>query len=215
MTWHSIERARLAQALTDAGPHAPTLCEGWDAAHVAAHVVLREHSPLVGLGLAVPALSAAGDRAIDELAATGSTDDGFRALVARVAAGPARWHPMAWAGELVNLVEFWVHTEDVRRGAGDTTPADLPTDEEAALWQSLVRAARLSYHGVPVGVVLVRPDGVRHVVRRPSGDHGTVAVRGAVGELLLHAYGRGAAAHVVVEGHVADVDALRTVRPDA
>jgi len=38
-------------------------------------------------------------------------------------------------------------------------------------------------------------------------------VRGAVGELLLHAFGRGAAAQVVVEGQPADVAALAQVLP--
>lgn len=213
MTWHSIERARLAQALTEAGPQAPTLCEGWDAAHLAAHVVLREHSPVVGLGMAVPALSAHAERAIDELAASGSTEQGYRDLVSRVAAEPGRWHPMGWAGDLANHVELWVHTEDVRRGAGTAAPVELSDEQAAALWKDLLRMARVSYRRVPTGVVLVRADGVRKVVRRPSRGHGTVVVRGAVGELLLHAFGRGEAAEVTVEGAQADVDALRSVLP--
>ena len=44
MTWHEIERAQLAQALLDVAPDAPTLCEGWQARHLAAHIVLRERS---------------------------------------------------------------------------------------------------------------------------------------------------------------------------
>ena len=68
MTWHEIERAQLAQALLDVAPDAPTLCEGWQARHLAAHVVLRERSPMVGAGIAVPALSARAEAAIAKLA---------------------------------------------------------------------------------------------------------------------------------------------------
>ncbi|HBA95165.1 MAG TPA: TIGR03085 family protein, partial [Acidimicrobiaceae bacterium] len=48
------ERAALCDLLLDVGPEAPTLCEGWTAAHMAAHLVLRERRPDVGLGLVLP-----------------------------------------------------------------------------------------------------------------------------------------------------------------
>ncbi|MDQ1699352.1 MAG: hypothetical protein QOG34_1215, partial [Frankiaceae bacterium] len=41
----AAERAALADALTTVGPDAPTLCEGWTAADLAAHVYVREHRP--------------------------------------------------------------------------------------------------------------------------------------------------------------------------
>src|SRR3954466_1236314 len=103
MTWHQIERAQLAQALLDVPPDAPTLCEGWQARHLAAHVVLRESSPLVGAGIVVPALAGRAERAIQELADQVTGEGAYRDLVARVAAPPAAWHPMSWAGEPVNL----------------------------------------------------------------------------------------------------------------
>lgn len=213
MMWHTLERTELAQALTDAGPHAPTLCEGWEARHLAAHVLLREGSLVVPAGLAVPALAARAENAIEQLADAGSTEGGFRDLVTRVATPPPAWHPMSWAGDGANLVEFFVHTEDVRRGGGDVEPRELEPEREDALWSHLVRAGRLSYRRVRAGLVLVRPDGVRAVVKRPSRGHGTVVVRGGVGELLLHAFGRGAAAHVTLEGAASDVESVRTVLP--
>ena len=215
MTWHRIARAQLAQALTDAGPDAPTLCEGWQSRHLAAHLVLREHSPLVGAGIVVPALAAHTERAIDELADTARSEEGYRDLVSRVATEPAAWSPLSWAGEQVNLVEYFVHTEDVRRGAGPVPPRELEPHHVEALWRALVRGASLSYRRAPVGIVLVRPDGVRRRVRRAPSGHGTVVIRGAVGELLLHAFGRGAAAHVGIEGAPGDVEALRAVLPTA
>jgi hypothetical protein len=60
----------------------------------------------------------------------------------------------------------------------------------------------------PVGVVLVRDDGLRRRVRKPRAGFGTVVVRGAVGELVLFAFGRGAAADVTVQGAPLDVEVL-------
>lgn len=215
MTWHTLERRELAQALTEAGPDAPTLCEGWQARHLAAHVVLRESSLLVPAGLAVPALGRRAEQAIDDLAGAGLSEGGYRDLVARVAAEPPAWHPMRWAGDLANLVEFFVHTEDVRRGGGLVEDRTLEPEREQALWDQLLRAARLSYRKVRAGVVLVRPDGVRRRVKGPARGSGTVVVRGSVADLLLHAFGRGAATRVTVEGDAADVETVRQALPFA
>lgn len=208
MTWHEFERTTLARALTEAGPDAPTLCEGWRTRHLAAHIVLRETAPLAAAGIVVPALSGRTERAVAELASTATDPVGFAALVARVLAGPPRWSPMSWAGEAADLVEFFVHTEDVRRGAGQVEPLELEPGHTRALWQRLVRGAPLLYRRAPVGVVLVVPGGPRRAVRRARADAGTVVVRGDVGELLLHAYGRGEAARVHVLGDALDVAAL-------
>jgi uncharacterized protein (TIGR03085 family) len=213
MTWHRVARAQLAQALTDAGPDAPTLCEGWQSRHLAAHLVLREHSVVAGAGAVVPALAGRAERAIASLAETARSTDGYRELVDRFARQPAAWSPASWAGEQINLVEYFVHAEDVRRGAGPVPPLELAPEHSAALWRALLRSARLFYRRVPVGVVLVRPDGVRRVVRHASGGRGTVVIRGDVGELVLHAFGRGGAADVAVEGSPDDVEALRAVLP--
>ncbi|PVU81504.1 TIGR03085 family protein (plasmid) [Cellulomonas sp. WB94] len=214
MTWHRTARAQLAEALADAGPDAPTLCEGWQSRHLAAHLVLREHSPLAGAGIVVPALAARTERAVEELGDTARSEGAYRDLVSRVASEPAAWSPLSWAGEQVNLVEFFVHTEDVRRGGGPVPPRALEPEHVEALWSSLTRGTSI-YRRVPTGVVLVRPDGVRRRVRRAPGGHGTVVIRGEVGELLLHAFGRGAAAEVRIEGAPQDVEAVRAVLPTA
>ena len=208
MTWHEFERSALVEALTAAGPDAPTLCAGWLSRHLAAHVILRESAPLLAAGVVVPALSGRTERAVEDLAATGADAAGFAELVAKVAAGPPRWSPLGWAGEAANLLEFFVHTEDVRRGAGLATPRELEPDHTTALWQRLVRTAPMLYRRAPCGVVLVVPGGPRRAVRRARGHAGTVVVRGDVGELVLHAYGRGAAARVHVLGEPTDLVAL-------
>jgi len=213
MTWHRTARAQLAEALIDAGPDAPTLCEGWQSRHLAAHLVLREHSPLAGAGIVVPALAARTERAIEQLADAARSEGAYRDLVSRVASEPAAWSPVSWAGEQMNLVEFFVHTEDVRRGAGPVPPRELVPEHVEALWGALLRGASMFYRRVPAGVVLVRPDGLRRRVRRAPGGHGTVVIRGEVGELLLHAFGRGAAAEVRIEGAPQDLEAIRAVLP--
>jgi uncharacterized protein (TIGR03085 family) len=217
MTWHEIERAQLAQALLDVTPDAPTLCEGWEARHLAAHLVLRERSPMVGAGIAVPALSARAEAAIARLADTASTEGAYRDLVARVAADrPAFWHPGAWAGDSTNVIEFFVHTEDVRRGAGPVPPRSLDPELVEALWEHVRRSGGLRLRKVPVGVVLVRDDGVRHRLRAPKdAEHGTVVVRGDVAELVLYLNGRGAAAAVTVEGDADDVALVEEVLPSS
>ncbi|CAM5778100.1 TIGR03085 family protein OS=Cellulomonas persica OX=76861 GN=CPE01_24360 PE=4 SV=1 [Cellulomonas persica] len=208
MTWHETLRAQLVDALRAVDPDAPTLCEGWQARHLAAHVVLRESSVTVGAGLAVPALAGAAERAIDELAQTATTPQGYADLVGRVAAGPPRWHPLSLAGDAANLVEFYVHGEDVRRGAGPAPDRDLDPGLVDALWKDVRRFARARTHRVPVGLVLVRADGPRTRVKGAKGDHGTVVVRGGAGELVLWLSGRGAASTVLAQGSPDDVAAL-------
>lgn len=211
MTWHELERSALARALTQAGPDAPTLCEGWRSRHLAAHVVLRERAPLTAAGVVARPLAGRTERAIEASAAQAADPAGFARLVGRVAEGPPRWSPMSWLGESVNLLEFFVHTEDVRRGtghAGPDDPRELEPAHVAALWRQLVRTAPLQYRAAGVGVVLVVPGGPRRAVRRARGSAGTVVVRGEVGELVLHAFGRGAAARVHVLGDAVDVTAL-------
>ncbi|NMR20715.1 TIGR03085 family metal-binding protein [Cellulomonas fimi] len=210
MTWHQIERAALAHALREAGPDAPTLCEGWRSRHLAAHVVVRETQPTAAAGIAVPALAARTERAIQQVAGPATDPEGYADLVSRVAAGPGRLNPMSWSriGEGANLLEFFVHTEDVRRGTGPVEPLPLDQAHVDALWRRLVRSAPLLYRRAPVGVVLVVPGGPRRAVRRPTGEHGTVVVRGEVAELVLHAFGRGRAARVDVLGDPDDVAEL-------
>lgn len=210
MPWHPVERSALAQALRDVGPDAPTLCEGWRSRHLAAHVVLRETSPLVAAGAAVPPLNPHAEHAIERLAERSADWAGYAALVERVARGPARWSPLAWTGDAGNHLELFVHTEDVRRGGGQGVPRHLEPERAAALWGHLVKIAPHLYRRAGgVGIVLVVPGGPRRAVRRPRGDAGTVVVRGEVGEVTLHAFGREGAAHVDVLGDPADVEVLQ------
>ena len=198
---HARLRADLAAALDAASPDDPTLCEGWQARHLAAHVVTRQRTPRIHS----PAFQALADEAGDPAV--------YATLVARVAAPPPRLSPHAWAGDLMNVTEFFVHAEDVRRGPGDVPSRPIDDDVVDALWRQLGLAARVAYRRAAPGVVLVAPGVGRRRVSRARHDAGTVVVTGEVGELVLHASGRGRHAHVAVEGTEADVAALDAVQP--
>jgi uncharacterized protein (TIGR03085 family) len=208
MTWHEVERGQLVEALRAVPYDAPTLCEGWQARHLAAHVVLREHSPRVGVEIALRALNTRSDAAVDRRAALVTDEASYLDLIDDVAAGAPPWHPGRWAGDLTNVTEFFVHTEDVRRGAGPVAHRTLEPGLVDALWRQVTQVARLRLRHVPVGVVLVRPDGVRRRVRDPKPGYGAVVVHGEVGELLLWLTGRSGAADVRFEGAPEDVAAL-------
>lgn len=215
MTHHASERTALVQALRDVGPDAPTRCAGWASRHLAAHVRLRESAPVVGLGIAVPALADRTERATLALGDRSSSPAAWSALLGAIEAGPPVWHPVRWGGDQANLLELFVHTEDVRRGGpdGPEVPARTRTPEhDDALWRGLGRMARLLYRGAPVGVVLVRPDGTRTRATRPPDGAGDVLVGGPVDEVVLHAFGRTAVARVTLDGDPADVAALTASR---
>jgi uncharacterized protein (TIGR03085 family) len=94
-------------------------------------------------------------------------------------------------------VEFYVHTEDVRRAQPDWTPREIDPVFADALWSRLERAARMMGRRSPVGLVLRRPDGQTAVAHRGSP---VVTVTGEPSELILFASGRQAAAKVETDG---------------
>jgi uncharacterized protein (TIGR03085 family) len=107
--------------------------------------------------------------------------------------------------EAVNLVEYVVHHEDLRRGSGPVPPRDLPAAELAEIWRRARLILKRAYRKAPVGVELA-PDGGRGapVKSGPS----VVTVAGSPLELILHAFGRRGAADVRVDGSADDVDSF-------
>ncbi|RKS84256.1 uncharacterized protein (TIGR03085 family) [Motilibacter peucedani] len=202
-TYARDERAALASTLLDVGPAAPTLDEGWAARDLAAHVVLREGRPDLAAGVFVAALAGRTERAQAELA-HGDWDE----LVARVRCGPPRWSPLGWGPvhEQVNLLELFVHHEDVRRGGAGWSPRELPAGMEQALWVQLRRAAPVLTRSTPTALVLSRTPG-HDEVRLHARRGRTTTVRGLVPELVLWVFGRVAAARVEVSGDADTVGA--------
>lgn len=201
----TLERRRFADELLAVGPDAPTLCEGWTARDLAAHVVLRDRRPDAAGGLLVSALSGYTEKVQEKIA-----DDDFGGIVDRIRSGPPRWSPtrVDKVDRLMNTTEFFVHLEDVRRAQPDWSVRELDDDLVDDLDAALRRSAKMFARKAPAGLTL-EPDGGRaHVVARDAEP--MVTVRGPVGELVLWMYGRQAHARVEYDGPDDAVEALRT-----
>jgi uncharacterized protein (TIGR03085 family) len=209
------ERLALCAVLDDAGPREPTLCEGWATLDLAAHLVVREHRPDAAVGIVFGPLARYTGRVQRRLAERKP----YPRLVQAIREGPPRLSPVRIADEQVNLVEFFVHNEDVRRARPGWEPRAISQDLAEALWRRL-RMARFVLRKVPVGVEFARDD--QPEPDRPGGPATarvrmtarartpTVTVTGAPSELTLWALGRTGAARVRLDGSEDAVQALRT-----
>lgn len=197
---HFVPASRevLAEVLLAAGPTAPTLCAGWQTRHLAAHLVLRERS-LLAAGLLLKPLTHRMEAELAKRADVAQDRNEYAVLVHEFLAGAPKYSPLANSGidRSANLSEFFIHTEDVRRASDRWAPRMLDATYEELLWKDLLRRATLHYRRSNVGIILVRPDGQRHVARKSATS---VAIIGRPGELLLHASGRRDEALVTFEG---------------
>ncbi|HWS33818.1 MAG TPA: TIGR03085 family metal-binding protein [Actinoplanes sp.] len=205
MTNHArAERGLLADLLLRTGPAAPTLCEGWTTRDLAAHIVVRERRPDSAAGLLIKPLEAYGERVRLARAALP-----YEELVAQLRQPPT-WSPVSnpLVDPLANTMEFFVHHEDVRRGAADWQPRLLSADFEAALWGNVKLVARTSLRRLGI-TASIDPAGLPPI--RNSADP-QVRISGDAGELAMFFFGRQAATRVTVEGDPAVAERLRTAR---
>lgn len=207
-------RRLVAATATDLGPDAPTLCDPWSVRDLLAHLVLRESRPDALLGIAAPvkALQRHTRSVQDQVASRGFDD-----LVRQVVEGPPAWWPtrLPALDRAVNTAELAIHHEDMVRAQPGWEPTDLPEEVQAQLWRTLPVAGRMHYRTAPTGVVAIAPGHGRVALRRPPSGAGTVVLRGAPMELVLHAFGREDHARVTVEGSDEDVAALAEHRRSA
>jgi uncharacterized protein (TIGR03085 family) len=204
---HRAERAALCDLFMAVGPDAPTLCEGWRTYDLAAHLFIRERRPLSGPGLVMGGAAARLTARI--LARTKETHD-YSDLVARVRSGPPA--VLAPFDKVMNLTEYFVHHEDVRRGAGDNTPR-TPTElavVEAALWKSLQRGGKFISRPLKgTGLDLMTPAG--DVIHARVGTP-LATLSGTPGEIVLYLSGRKGAAQVTMGGPPDAVDTVRAAK---
>lgn len=188
--------------MLDAGPDAPTRCEGWTTRDLAAHLVLRERRPDAAVGILVKPL-----RGHTTSVQRRIHDRPWPALVDAVASGPpAVLRPL---DEQFNLVEMFVHHEDVRRAQPDWDPRALDPAEEHALWGRLGPMAKLARRRLPAPVTLDAP-GFGTVNVGAGEPH--VTVTGPPGELLLFMFGRQDVARVDASGPPDAVERLKAAR---
>ena len=202
----------MCALLDKAGPDAPTLCEGWRTAELAAHLVLREHRPDAALGILGGPLATYTQRVLADM----SRRIPYPRLVETIRTGPPRLsvYGIPGADARLNLTEYFVHHEDVRRAQAGWQPRTLDERFTDQIWHVLSRA-RLMLRKVPVGIEFARDDlaerpGGRQTVRltvRPRTP--VVTVIGGPAELLLWTFGRTGVAQVKLEGAEADVAALK------
>jgi uncharacterized protein (TIGR03085 family) len=215
VTYARDERLALCALLDDSGPSAPTLCAGWSTIDLAAHLVLREHRPDASLGILGGPLA----RYTNHIQQGMVTGTPYAQLVQTIRTGPPRLSLFGIPGadQRINLAEYFIHHEDVRRALPDWQPRGLDPVLVNLIWDQLSRA-KLMLRKVPVGIEFARddepdqqdgPHPVRMTVRPRTP---VVTVIGPPAELLMWTFGRTAAAQVRLEGADADVQALTKSR---
>lgn len=201
MSLAHAERAALSDTLDRTDPDQPTLCAGWTARDLLAHLLVRERQPWASGGIVIPVLAPLTERAM-----RGYADTAWKDMVEQLRSGPPAWSPsrIGRVDEAVNGAELFVHHEDVRRGRPGWEPREADETRDGALWDLVTKMGKLFYRRSPVGVVVRRPTGAQAVIKT---GRGLVTIEGEPGEILLHAFGRDAA-RVELRGQQADVDAL-------
>lgn len=203
------ERALLCEVFDEVGPDAPTMCQGWAARDLAAHLVARERRPDVAAAVVLPMIPALTRRlqaVQDELAARPWSE-----LVDLVRSGPPAWSPLGLpiVERSANSAEYFVHHEDVRRARPGWAPRDLPAATQEDLWGILRGRARLFYRNAPAGVLLHRSDtGAGELTICARRDARSVTLTGQPQELLLYAMGRTSVARVELTGDADDLAAF-------
>src|SRR5262245_43888816 len=199
----AAERNALCDLFLEVGPDATTLCEGWTARDLAAHLVVRERRPDAAAGIVVPPLAGYGEKV-----RRGEAARPWMQLVELVRQGPPRWNPMRVdaVDRIANSVEFFVHHEDVRRARSGWVARSLDPALEEILATSVARAGRLLTRKAGVGVVLEPRGRARTELR--SGTP-SVTIRGPLQECVLYLYGRKDVAQVELDGPPDAVAAVR------
>jgi uncharacterized protein (TIGR03085 family) len=197
------ERAALCDLLDELGPDAPTLCVGWTTRDLATHLYVRDRDPKAWAGISVGRLQGLAEKAMASQA-----DRPYEQIVADVRIGAPKWSPMGLpvAKDLVNLLEFVIHHEDVRRAQPGWGPRALPSTLADSVWRAVRLGARATLRRAPDGVVLRRAGTDSSVVAKKAPL--TVTVVGDPVELALFTSGRQRAARVDLSGDDAAVSRL-------
>ena len=181
MTFSDVQRHKLVHLLREVGPDAPTLCAGWTTLDLIIHLVIRENYPLAAAGMMVPQLSAKLEAQTQQLKATVP----YAELVDRWERGSRLW-PVAKTDRWLNVVEHFVHHEDVSRaqpGKADQ-PQHLDRADEQVLLRGLKTMSKMLLRSSTVPVVVHDERGVA------QNGSGVATVSGPVGELVLWMFGR-------------------------
>ncbi|WP_165399588.1 TIGR03085 family metal-binding protein [Janibacter limosus] len=202
------ERAALCDTLLQVGPDASTLCGDWTTGDLLAHLIVREGRPDRAAGILAPPLAGRTEAAMAALL----RDNDFETLVQRLRNGPPRWHPMSvpLVDEQANLVEMFVHHEDVLRAAFGAPRRSLDPALVSALGDRLAVMAKMLFRrttGADLEIVTAK-----RRTRIGSGKGPVVEIHGRPGEIILFGFGRQAVAEVELIGPPETVEIVRTTR---
>jgi len=198
-----LQRAALADALDSVEPSAPTLCTGWTAADLAAHVVIRDRRPDAAPGIMIKPFAGW----TESVRRHQRDRHSYAELVAQTRRGP--WLSLTVLDDAFNTLEFFVHTEDVRRAQPEWQPRPLDDDLAGYMWNRVRGLVRLNLRRFPAAVRVVAPG--HGEVTTGSGEP-AVTVTGDPGELVLFFMGRQRAARVEVTGDDNLVNKLNAAR---
>jgi uncharacterized protein (TIGR03085 family) len=145
----AAQREAFAAVCGELGPDAPTLID-WTTKELVAHVYVREHRPDAAPGvLPLGPWSSYTERVMQSALRV----HGYDKLLAAVRTAPP-WLRVGQLDNAMNTVEFFVHTQDVRRANG-LPPRPVDMGLEQWVWRRMRRQARLAFRRVPAKVRLV------------------------------------------------------------
>ena len=194
------ERNTLCDLLVKLGPDAPTLCEGWLTADLAAHLVVRERRPDTGPGLVWPRLA----DYTDKVRRTVRDRTPWETLVETVRQGP----PLLlrpFDGPM-NTIEFFIHVEDVRRAQEGWEAREIPAELADALWKRIGPGGMAKKVAATIMITSPGRDD------KQGGTGPLLTVAGDPGELTMFGAGRQGAANVEITGDAALADQLRVAK---
>ncbi|HIZ98366.1 MAG TPA: TIGR03085 family protein [Candidatus Janibacter merdipullorum] len=199
------ERAALCDTLLEVGPDAPTLCGDWTSGDLLAHLIVREGRPDEAAGILLPRLAGRAERAMARL----RERHDHETLVERLRQGPPRWHPtrVPAVDEQANLVEMFVHHEDILRAGLGAPRRSLSTEMVSALGDRLAVMGPMLFRRTTGATIEIAT--ARWQTRIGKGSDPVVQIHGRPGEIFLFGFGRQAVAEIELVG---PPDAVETVR---
>jgi uncharacterized protein (TIGR03085 family) len=197
------ERHALCDTALAVGPDAPTLCGGWDARDLVAHLLVRENSMIGAAGITFSPLAGLTERAMKRAARAP-----FPEMLKKLHDPGITPYRLPGVERLTNTLEYFVHHEDLRRAQPGWEPRALPAADEDELWKLLPGSAKLSTRKADVPIVVRRSDrpGQEATVRRGADP---VVVTGKPSELVLFFFGRDQLHEVAFDGPPAAISRLR------
>ena len=200
--WAQTERQRLCDLLETVGPEASTLCEGWTAAHLAAHLVLRERKPIAALGIVLGGVFARNTERTTRRLATKP----FESLIRKLRKGPPLL--LRRIDGQINVLEYTVHHEDVRRAAAEWEERKDIEGLQEVIWKIQKRSAHLMARKLQdIDLTLRRPSGDIFHINKPGRS---VTLTGEPIEIALFITGRRDKALVEISGDDSAVNEMKS-----